>query len=180
MVTAQQEADLRRQIGILEPGSRLTNNYINGLINILKANEETTTSGVVTTKTTVNNSSALVNIAGLVSGALAINSKYAVKLILRIGSVSATPGADLKFVGPAGSSFNWELGSAADVNDVENELATTEAVSTVIGIGIITVTGILSIGATAGTLQVQGAQTTPTVEDTDFEVDSMLVVTQVA
>ena len=179
MPTAQQLTDIKRQLRQLEPTGVLATEYIDNLVTILTAGAEETVARITADKV-FNNDGTLADLTGLVTGTLSINSTYDVELVLRIESASATPGADIKFVIPAGATLKWALGSPADVAGAELTEATTQGVATIAGTGLVTAKGILKIGATAGTIKVQGAQSTPTVEDTKYKVDSNLTVTKIA
>lgn len=178
LVTAQQTADLRNALGKLFPQGKFTNDHVNNLVTILTNNNEETVARN-TAVATFNNDGTLADI-GIESGTLVANGVYEVELLLRITSASVTPGAEIQFVGPAGATLAWDLGSPADVLAAENSIATNQAVATIAGTGIVTAKGILTIGGTAGTLKVQGAQGTPTVEDTTYEVGSYMILTRIA
>ena len=176
MATAQQIADLQRHIRKLEPHGEFTEEYLTNLLAILG---QTSNEGKIVADQNFNNDDTLADLAGLASGTLKINTTYIVDILLRIESVSSTPGAELKFVIPAGATLKWALGSPADVSDAELTEATTAALLTLAGIGIVTARGILTMGATAGVIQAQGAQATATVEDTDYKVGSALIVREI-
>ena len=179
MPTATQIADLRNALGKLFPSGKYSNDHVDNVVNILAGVSEEKVAQI-TVDQTFNNDSTLANLAGLVSESLPINTTHVLDLTLLIDSASATPGAKLLFVIPAGATLSWELGSPADLGNVINTIATEGALSTVIGTGMVTAKGILTIGATAGTIQVQGAQGTPTVEDTKYLVGSNMIVTRIA
>ena len=180
MPTAQQITDIKRQVRQLEPTGLLATEYLNNLVAILTANQEETVARITADKV-FNNDGTLADLTGLVTGILAINSTYDVELLLRIESVSTTPGAEIKFVIPGGgATLKWALGMPADVLAAELTEATTQAVATIADIGIVTARGTLRTGSVAGTLKVQGAQASATVEDTTYKVDSILVVTKIA
>jgi len=179
MATAQQITDLKRHLRVLEPQGNFTETYITNLVNIISEGAEETVARITADKT-FNNDEVLADLTGLVTGTLAINSTYDVELLLRIESVSTTPGAEIKFVIPAGATLKWALGTPADVLAAELTEATEQSVATIADIGIVTARGTLRIGATAGTIKVQGAQATATVENTSYKVDSILVVTKIA
>ena len=177
MPTAQQITDVRRQLRQLEPTGVLATEFINNLVAMLEAGQEETVTKMIADQI-FNNDATLADLVGLETGTLAINSTYVVELILRIESVSITPDAKIKFVVPVGATIEWVLGKQADLI-VENTDVTVGVASTIAGIGIVTVTGILTIGGTAGTLKVQGAQNAATIEDTTYKVGSNLVVTKI-
>ena len=179
MATAQQLTDLRRHIRKLEPQGEFSEEYLTNLVNIIEGGAEETVARITTIKT-FNNDAVLADLTGLVTGNLSINSTYNVELLLRITSVSITPGAEINFVIPAGATLKWNLGNPADVAGAELTEATEQAVSTIAGTGLVTARGILRTGGTVGTVKVQGAQNVATVEDTSYEVDSQLVLTKIA
>jgi len=179
MPTAQQITDLQRHVRKLEPAGDFSEEYLQNLVDILNAGAEETVARIAAADADFNNDEVLADI-GLETGNLAINSLYKVELTLSIESVSTTPGAEIKFVGPAGATLVWQLGHPADVDGAQLAIATEQAVSTIAGIGIVTAVGFLTTGSTIGTLKVQGAQGTSTAEDTDYKVGSNLVLTKIA
>lgn len=174
MVTAQQLTDIENQLRKITPSGSFGNTYIGRIIAAL------VNTGRISTDVTFNNDDVLADLTGLVSKTLDINSTYDIELLLRVESVSTTPGAEIKFVIPSGATLKWDVGYPADVLAAENTEATTQAIATIAGIGLVAAKGTLRMGATAGTIQVQGAQATATVEDTSYLEDSILKVTKVA
>ena len=179
MPTAIQIADLRNALGKLFPQGKYSNDHVDNLVTILTNNNEETIARS-TSVTTFNNDGTLADI-GIETASLPINGVYDVEVFIRVASASATPGAEIKFVAPAGASFAWDLIRPAETAAAaEFGIGDTGSFATVAGTVIVVAKGLLTVGATAGTLKVQGAQGTPTVENTDYAINSYMVLTRIA
>lgn len=140
--------------------------------------------------TTVNNSAAPANDPHLFAAVVA-NATYTFETFLIYDSVGATADFKNAFTSPAGSTLIWApnaLSSSAttrtDAIDMKqvNASGTSNTSGTVAGSStlIISPKGILRTAGTAGTLQLQWAQGSATVENTVLHTDSWMRVERVA
>lgn len=138
----------------------------------------------------VNNSSALINDNALVAPVVA-NAKYLVNATV-IYSSGTTPDIKFAWVGPAGATFSWTT-NALSVGTTGSSGLVTVANSVIGdggalqagGAGVPTprltanIRGILTVGATAGTLQLRWAQDVADASNTTVKADSFMELRQV-
>lgn len=146
---------------------------------------------VKTANQIVNNSNVLVNDATLVAPVTA-NAKFLVNATV-IYSSGTTPDIKFAWVGPAAATFSWTTNALSVSTAGSSGLVTVG--SSVIGDGgalqaggagaptprlTANIRGILTVGATAGTLQLRWAQDVADPTDTTVLADSYMEVRQVA
>jgi|SRR6267154_2232158 len=138
---------------------------------------------------TVNNSTVLVNDADLAFPNLIANAVYIFKCYIVYTSTTATPDYNMTFTGPAGSVINWTPGGVsvtATTDDSSVRLpatagAVTRSAGTVAGVDmVVPCQGIIVLGGTGGTLQMQWSQRVATVENTLTRINSWMYVERVA
>lgn len=136
----------------------------------------------------VNNSATLVNDAELLATVDA-STVYAFTAMIFFTS-GTTPDIKFAFTFPTGATCAWGhiglLTSASPTGDADfgSYSSATSGVSGVsaagtTGVQLVLLTGSISVGSTAGTLQLQWAQNTATASDTTLHAGSTLAITQV-
>lgn len=141
----------------------------------------------------VNNSSTLVNVTDL-SFTVAVNEIWHVQAWLLCDSNGT---ADIKFgwTLPASATIFWGPIAGGDGTNIEawhstaistspvglvttaNDTYGSPASATIFGVAL---SGIVAVAGTAGTVQLQYAQNTPTVVDTKIKINSCLLGTRIA
>ncbi len=133
----------------------------------------------VTADFDVNNDETLADVPGLESSSLSVG-KYFVELMLIFEAASTTPDMDIKFIGSANTTLDWEIGAMDDGTVALSTIATEKNVPLGAVISILHIKGYLDVVDTVGTLKLQAAQGTATVEDTSIKVGSILKVTRIS
>lgn len=126
----------------------------------------------------INNSETLADVTGLETSSLAIGRKYQVELLLIVEAASTNPDLDIKFVSSANTTLGWTIGGAG-THAAMDTIATEKTIALAAATGIVKAEGILDIVDTAGTLKLQAAQNSATVEDTTIKAGSMLKITRI-
>lgn len=127
----------------------------------------------------VNNSSTFVNCTDLARAVLA-NTQYRVVCLVHQNS-GTTPDIKFQWTTPALATLKWH--QFGQVTTYQENYQSTAGVSVLDGIGAdqgAMMVGMLFTGATAGSIQLQFAQITPTVSNTNVLVDSFLYLEQVS
>lgn len=140
---------------------------------------------------TVNNSIVLVNDTDLAFTGLLANATYIFRAYIIYTSTTATPDMRLAFTVPAGATMSWnpngvDNSATSDSGPVRmaaspGGTALFKAVGTVAAIDMAALpSGIVTVGATPGTLQFMWCQNTATAENTLVRANSWLYVERVA
>ena len=178
MVTTQQKDDLDRLLRLLNPNGEENDELIELLKNMFDSASGTEGTGVGSTSITrlgtdvIFNNTTTLGDAGLTTGSLPANTQYYVKTILNVSAANATPDLKIKFEGPTGAAFSWdeyETGSST-----ANTIASEDTIQVPVGTIFKTVSGLLKIGSTAGTLQLKAAQNTAHASDIKILAGSVL------
>ncbi len=185
MVSAEQTVIFERLMRQLNPHSLENETLIDVMNAIFSANaDDASVLGgsevkVVAVDFDINNDETLADVTGLETSSLAAGTKYLVELLLITISATTTPDMDILFVGSTNSTMAWDLGASVDgaliaklITDevtlpMDNVLSTVKA------------SGILDVVDTVGTLKLQAAQNTATVENTTIKAGSILKITRV-
>ena len=164
---------------IVRPTPKITAAWGDAITNAVNDHETRVTAleaaplfALKTSDETVNNSSALQNDDALFL-TVAVNTTYDLELWV-LQSSGATPNFKLDFTLPAGATWR---GGHFDCNNTQIGIMTTAAVSGVTGTGAdayVMLKALISIGGTAGTVQLRWAQNTANASNTIVRANSRL------
>ena len=185
MVTQEQTDDFERLMRELNPTGAQLEELITLMNAIFSDNADNVTVlggsevRVVAADFDINNTETLADVTGLETSSLAVGTKYYVEVLLLVESATTTPDLDIKFIGSANSLMNWDLGASVDGAVIAKTIASEIEIALDNLVSSVSISGILNVVDTAGTLKLQAAQGTATVEDTTIKAGSMIRVTRV-